>query len=199
MMTPFQCAKCYLALKMHFTTDRYDIFKYNGRVSLSREGFEKRKDRYRLEKMSRQKDDAEIVQFFVANFSRKHDYSGLFDDQSETRFKQWAAYQESLSYNFGNEVKKLFEDAQEDGMCYNDVFFSDEYQHPPVLTAYLGKEISIETFIILDRLNSFTAKMVGDVVTEGILRTARKYEPFFKVDLEVYGNITQKIREHVFS
>jgi hypothetical protein len=199
MMTPFQCAKCYLALKMHFTTDRYDIFKYNGRVSLSREGFEKRKDRYRLEKMSRQKDDAEIVQFFVANFSRKHDYSGLFDDQSETRFKQWAAYQESLSYNFGNEVKKLFEDAQEDGMCYNDVFFSDEHQHPPVLTAYLGKEISIETFIILDRLNSFTAKMVGDVVTEGILRTARKYEPFFKVDLEVYGNITQKIREHVFS
>jgi hypothetical protein len=199
MMTPFQCAKCYLALKMHFTTDRYDIFKYKGRVSLSHEGFEKRKDRYRLEKMSRKMDDAEIVQFFVANFSRKHDYSGLFDDQSETRFKQWAAYQESLSYNFGNEVKKLFEDAQEDGMCYNDVFFSDEHQHPPVLTAYLGKEISIETFIILDRLNSFTAKMVGDVVTEGILRTARKYEPFLKVDLEVYGNITQKIREHVFS
>jgi hypothetical protein len=199
MMSPFQVAKCYLALKMHFTTDRYDVFKYKGRVSMSHEAFEKRKDKHRLEKMARNMNDSEIVQFFVANFCRKPDYSGLFDDQSETRFKKWAAYQESLSYNFGNEVKKLFEDAQEDGMCYNDVFFSDEQQHPPILTAYLGNSISIETFIILDRLNSFTEKMVGDVVTESILRTARKYGPFFKVELEAYGNITQRIRDIVFS
>jgi hypothetical protein len=198
-MTPYQAAKAYMACKLHFQSEKYDIFKYRGRTSLSREAFEKRKDRYRLEKMARDMKDDEIVQYFVANFSRKPDYAGLFDDQSDTRFKQWESYNQSLSYNFGNEVKQLFEVAQEDGMCYNDVFFSSDGQHPPVLLAYMGKQISIETFIILDRLNSFTEKMVGDVVTEGILRTARKYGPFLKVDLEVYGNITQRIREQCFS
>lgn len=199
-MTPYQAAKAYMACKLHFQSEKYDIFKYRGRTNLTREAFEKRKDRYRLEKMARDMKDDEIVQFFVANFSRKPDYAGLFDDQSDTRFKQWEAYNQSLAYNFGNEVKKLFEDVVADNSqaCYNDAFFSSDGQHPPVLLAYMGKQISIETFIILDRLNSFTEKMVGDVVTENILRTARKYGPFLKVDLEVYDSITQRIREDIF-
>jgi hypothetical protein len=197
-MTPYQAAQTFMALKMHFTTDRYDIVKYRGRVKMTRENFENRKDKFRLEKLAKTMNDEEIVHYFVANFVSKSDYAGLFDDQSETRYKQWLAHKQSLSYNFGNEVKRLFRDAQEAGLCYNDVFVSSEQQHPPVLVAYLAKEISIETFIILDRLNSFTEKMVSDVVTEGILRTARKYDPFLKVDLENYGNITRRISESVF-
>lgn len=197
-MTPFGAYKCYLACKSHFTTNSYDIIKYRGRVNVTRESFDKRKDKFRFEKMARNMNDQDIVHTFVANFSRKHDYSGLFDEQTETRFKEWQRYNQALSYNYGNEVKKLFEDAKDSQMCYNDIFFSSDGQHPPVLLAYMGKDISIETFIILDRLNSFTEKMVGDVVTEGILRTARKYDPFLKVDLEAYGNITQRIRDNVF-
>jgi hypothetical protein len=197
-MTPFQTAQTYLALKRHFASDTYDIVKYKGKVSLSREGYAKRDDKYQLEKMARTMTDEEIVQFFIANFTTVAHYRGVHDDQSETRYKKWLAYKHTFTYNFGNEVRKLFAMAQEDGMCYNDVFFSNEQQHPPVLVAYLGKEISIETFIVLDRLNSFTKTMVQDVVTEGILRTARKYDPFLKVDLENYGNITRRIREIVF-
>jgi hypothetical protein len=198
-MTPFGAYRCYLAMKSHFTTDSYDIVKYRGRVSAKLEAFEKRKDKYRFEKLARTTPDKEIVEMFVANFSSKPDYSGLFDDQSETRYKKWTAYQQALSYNFGNEVKVLLEDAKSSGLCYNDVFFSSEHQHPPVLLAYLGKTISVDTFVILDRLNSFVDKMVDDVVTRGILRTARKYDPFLNVDLEAYGNINKRVRESVFS
>jgi hypothetical protein len=197
-MTPIQVCKAYLALKQHFTSDRYDVFKYRGRWSLSREAFDKRKDKGRCEKIARTMTDEEIVQMFVANFTRKADYSGLFDDQTETRYREWLGYNQALSYNFGNEVKSLLTVAQEDGICYNDVFFSSECQHPPVLMAYMGKQISIETFLILDRLNRFTEKLVSDVVTENILRTARKYDPFLKVDLETYDNITRRVREQVF-
>lgn len=197
-MTPFGAYRCYLACKSHFTTDSYDIIKYRGRVSAKLETFEKRKDRYRFEKLAKSSSDTEIFQTFVANFVSKPDYSGLFDDQTETRYKKWVAYQQALSYNFGNEVKNLLEDAKSSGLCYNDVFFSSEQQHPPVLTAYLGKSISVDTLVILDRLNSFTDKMVDDVVTKDILRTARKYDPFLKVDLEVYGKLNERIRSDIF-
>lgn len=197
-MTPFDTYQCYLAMKAHFGRDSYDIFKYRGRVSASRESFEKRKDKYRFEKMATSMKDKEIVNFFLANFVQKQDYSGLFDDQSETRYKQWLTRQGSLSYMFGNEVKTLFVGAYESGLCYNDVFFDSDSQHPPVLVEYLGKTISVDTFVILDRINSFTHKMVDDVVTEGVLRTARKYSPFLKVDLEHYGNIIARTREQVF-
>lgn len=198
-MTPFGAYKCYLAFKSHFTTDSYDIVKYGGRVSAKLETFEKRRDKFRFEKLARNTPDKEIVEMFIANFSSKPDYSGLFDDQTETRYKKWTAYQQALSYNFGNEVKVLLEDAKSSGLCYNDVFVSSEQQHPPVLLAYLGKTISVDTFVILDRLNSFVDKMVDDVVTQGILRTARKYDPFLKVDLEAYGNINERVRESSFS
>jgi hypothetical protein len=197
-MTPFGAYKCYLAFRSHFTTDSYDIIKYRGRVSAKLETFEKRKDRYRFEKLARNSSDKEIVDTYLANFTSKPDYSGLFDDQTETRYKKWSAYQQALSYNFGNEVKYLLEDAKSSGLCYNDVFDSSDRQHPPVLTAYLGKSISVDTFVILDRLNSFTNKMVDDVVTKDILRTARKYDPFLKVDLEVYGKLNERIRSEVF-
>jgi hypothetical protein len=196
-MTPFGAYRCYLAFKSHFTTDSYDIVKYRGRVSAKLETFEKRKDRYRFEKLAKNKSDKEIVETFVANFTSKPDYSGLYDDQTDTRYQKWLGYQQALSYNFGNEIKNVFEDVKKSGLCYNDVFFGTG-QHPPVLTAYLGKQISVDTFAILDRLNSFTEQMGDDIVTRDILRVARKYDPFLKVDMDVYGNITERVREQVF-
>jgi hypothetical protein len=195
-MTPFGAYRCYLAMKSHFTTDRYDIIKYRGRTDAKQGAFEKRRDRYRFESMANNLTDKQIVETFIANFTRYPRYSGPFDDQTEKRYNDWLKHNQALTYNFGNEVKNLFEENSQ--LCYNDVFFSGDGQHPPVLTAYLGQGISIETFVILDRLNSFTQQMVGDVVTEGILRTARKYDPFLQVDLETYDGITQRIREQVF-
>src|SRR6185312_8144624 len=79
-MTPYQVGKAYIALKAHFTKDSYDVIRSNGRINYPRAKFEERKDRHRCEKMAINMRDDEIVKFFVANFSRKPDYSGLFDD-----------------------------------------------------------------------------------------------------------------------
>ena len=62
------CYKTYLAMKQHFTKDKYDYHKYCGRIVTTPAAFNKRKDRYFFERMSRQKNDREIEDFFVANF-----------------------------------------------------------------------------------------------------------------------------------
>ena len=67
-MVPFDTYKTYLALKNHFTKDSYDYHKYQGKSRASLQSFYKRKDRYWFEKLSRQKEDKEVIDFFVANF-----------------------------------------------------------------------------------------------------------------------------------
>jgi hypothetical protein len=45
----------YLAIKRHFTT-KYDYFKYNGKVNVSKESFESRRDAYQFQRLSKKKD-----------------------------------------------------------------------------------------------------------------------------------------------
>ena len=62
---PFDTYKAYLGLKNHFTKEKYDYVKYCGKSRASIESFYKRKDRFFFEKISRQKNDEEVIDFFV--------------------------------------------------------------------------------------------------------------------------------------
>ena len=52
-MTGYEAFGIYQALKLHFTTDSYDFFKYNGKTNVSVNAFENRKDKYHFYKLSR--------------------------------------------------------------------------------------------------------------------------------------------------
>ena len=67
-MMPFDTYKTYLALKNHFTKDNYDYHKYCGKVRASVDSFYKRKDRFWFERVSRNKTDKEVLNYFVSNF-----------------------------------------------------------------------------------------------------------------------------------
>ena len=67
-MTPFQVYIEYLALKSHFSNEKYDYFKYNKKVRASVASFNKRSDKYWFEKSSRKYNDKEIIDFLVSNF-----------------------------------------------------------------------------------------------------------------------------------
>ena len=51
-MTGYEVYKMYLALKQHFTNDKYDYRKYRGRVNASEKAFEERRDRYFFKKLA---------------------------------------------------------------------------------------------------------------------------------------------------
>ena len=51
-MTGFEVYKMYLALKQHFTKEKYDFYKYNGKVRANEKSFEERRDRYFFLKVS---------------------------------------------------------------------------------------------------------------------------------------------------
>ena len=197
-MTGYDVYKTYCAMRAHFTTKQYDIFKYKGRINASRVKYEARKDRYRMEKMAKNMKDQEIIDFYVANFTTTTGYTGLWDDQSDRRYKEWLGRRQSLSYEFKKEVSELFYDAKDSGLCYNDVFGGNESQHPLVFVSMLAKSISLDTFVILDRINNFSKDISADIVTEDGLLIAEKYSPFLKVDTNTYREITHQLRENIF-
>ena len=193
-MMPLDAYKCYLAMKNHFTKDNYDYHKYAGKVRATREAFYKRKDRFWFEKFSRQKNDKEVVDFFVSNFVSTTDPStmwiGEMIKEGEDRYTDWKKKVQSLSYVFREEVNNLFNDKKVD-----DVFDCSR-GHPPILKSYLGGDTSLETMVICDRIFEYGKdfdKRLKDPVWETVSRKIKKYDPFLNISVPRYKKILKEI------
>jgi len=193
-MMPYDAYKCYLSLKNHFTKDSYDYHKYCGKSRASVQSFYKRKDRFWFERVTRQKTDQEIVEFFVSNFITCTDPSKLWIGEiireGETRYAEWKKRNQSLSYVFKEETQKLFDSKKVD-----DVFDCSK-GHPPVLKNYLSGNISMETLVIYDRIFLFGDKFdkqLSDPVWETVRMKMKKYSPFLNIDVPRYKNILKEV------
>ena len=193
-MAPFDCYKTYLALKNHFTKNSYDYFTYNKKTRASLQSFYKRKDRFFFEKMSRQRDEKEVENFFVANFVSCNDpetlWIGEIMREGEERFQSWQKKVQSLSYLFKEESQSLFEENK-----FDDVFNCSK-GHPPLLKKFLSGSISLETLVIYDKIflfgNKFDKKL-QDPVWETVSRRIKKYSPFLHIDVLRYRKILKEL------
>ncbi len=194
---PADAYRCYLAMKNHFTKDKYDYIKYRGKVRATNEAFYKRKDRFWFEKFARQKTDKEIEEFFVANFTSCSDPESLWIGEmikdGEERYIDWQKKVQSLSYVFKEDSEKLFTDNKVD-----DVFDCSK-GHPIVLKKFLGGNISLETLVIYDRIFGYTKnfdKKLTDPVWETVSRRVRKYSPFININVSRYKKILKEVVIH---
>ena len=193
-VVPFDAYREYLALKNHFTKDSYDYFKYNKKVRATIQSFYKRKDRMWFEKVSRQKSDQEVTDFFVSNFVSCPDpetlWIGEMIKEGEERYKNWQKKIQSLSYLFKEESESLFEENK-----FQDVFKCSK-GHPVLLKKFLSGKISLETMVIYDKIflfgNKFDKKL-KDPVWETVSRRIKKYNPFLNIDVLNFRKILKQI------
>jgi hypothetical protein len=196
-MMPADAYRCYLALKNHFTKDKYDYHKYRGKVRATNEAFYKRKDRFWFEKFARQKDDKEIEEFFVSNFIYSTDpgtvWIGEMIKEGEGRYTEWKKKVQSLTYIFKEEASTIFENKKVDDM------FDCSKGHPPILKSYLGGDISLESMVIYDRILGYGKdfdKRLKDPVWETVSRKIKKYSPFLNIDVSRYKKILKEVIIH---
>lgn len=183
-VTPFDTYKTYLSLKNHFTSKTYDYHKYCGKSRANLESFYKRKDRFWFEKLSRQKDDQEILDFFIANFASCNDPQSLWIGEiirnGEITHKEWQRKIQSLLYLFKEQSENIFSQNK-----VNDIFDCSK-GHPLVLKSFLSGKISIETLVIYDRIFLFGKdfdKKLLDPVWESVSLKIKKYSPFLNIDV----------------
>jgi hypothetical protein len=193
-MAPFDAYKTYLALKNHFTKNNYDYHKYQGKVRANLDSFYKRKDRFWFEKLSRNKTDQEVIDFFIANFIHVDDPSSLWIGSiihdGDTHYKDWQKRIQSLSYIFKEESEKLFKDYK-----FEQVFDCSK-SHPVLLKMFLGGKISLETMVIYDRIFLYGKnfdKKLKDPVWETVSLKIKKYSPFIHIDVFRYRKILKEV------
>jgi len=195
-MDEFGVYKVYIALKLHFTTDNYDIIKNRGRIKASKNAFAKRKDLFSIRKIAKTYTDEEITNFLVSNFVSGNRWGGMFDSDAGKTYLAWKGKIESLSYLFEQELDELINNLEMDGMKVEDIFKLSDSQHPYLLKAFLRKTISIETLVILEKINPFVAHfdtyLKHDILWPDISRIIIKYKPFLRIDKEKYNEIFRR-------
>ena len=193
-VTPFDCYQTYLSLKNHFTKEKYDFFQYGGRTRASVSAFNKRKDKYWFEKLSRQKKDEEVRNYFIANFcssdSPEKIWIGGLIKEGETEYQNWLKRNQSLTYLFTEQSNELFSERK-----LEDVFDCSK-GHPTLLKKYLGGKISLETLVIYDRIFEFRQKFdkqLDDPIWSSVSLKLKKYEPFLNIDVQKHKQILRSI------
>lgn len=177
-MNPFEAYQKFLALKQYFNSD-YDYFKYQGKVNASKDSFERRKDKYQFYRLSKHQD---VEKLLVSNFvERDLKWVGdVFDEEGQRVYSEWLRRQESLTYIFTNDLKKLLPK-------FDDNVIIKDGQHPPLLKLYLRKEISVETLVVLNDVFNFFPywnKHIEDtIIWPGIYKKCLKYKPFVQYNV----------------
>jgi hypothetical protein len=193
-MSPFETYQTYLSLKSHFTNSKYDFFKYGGKSRATITSFNKRKDKYWFEKSSRKYSDKEIVNFLLANFVSSDNpqnlWIGEIINSGERTYAEWMRRQQSLTYLFKEQSEEFFSEVKlEDALnCCKG--------HPLVLKRYLGGKLSLETFVIYEKIFHFLKdfdKRLLDPVWETVSLKIKKYNPFIHIDVFQYKKILREI------
>lgn len=193
-MTPFEVYKSYLSLKNHFTKEKYDYHQFCGKSKCSLKSFYGRRDRFWFEKLSRNKDDKEIVEFFVSNFTMSDDPSSLWIGtiirDGEKNYTEWKKKVQSLSYFFKEETQHIFSNHHLD-----EVFVCSK-SHPILLKMFLRGNVSLETLVIFDKIFSFTKdfdKKLKDPIWETVSLKIKKYSAFLHIDVFCYKKILKEV------
>ena len=194
MMTPIDVYKTYLAFKNHFTKKSYNYFKYGGKSKASVQAYNKRKDRYFFERMSRKKSDEEIKDYFLANFVECDDpdrlWIGEIISSGEDNLKSWMKRSQTMSYMFKTEVE-VFVNKEN----FQQLFTIKGQSHPEVLKKYLQGALSIETMVILDIILEYVKnfdKKLDDPVWDTVSLKIKKYKPFLNINVNKYKSILKE-------
>ena len=185
-MNEFDACQLYMALKLHFTT-KYDYFKYNGKTKLTVAQFNKRKDKYQFVRLARKYSQEELIEYYCANLIRGKKWIGDFSKDN------WLEHQkiiQSLEYNYKNDLINLLTNGEK----FDILFKCDQGSHPRLLKQYLGKKISLETMVILDKILQYKVnfdKSISETyIWPDISKRLEKYSPFLKINVREFRQLT---------
>ena len=178
----YEAYKKYLSIKLHFTKDEYDFFKYNAKTNAKYETFIQRNDKYFFVKAARKYGD-NIVDYFVSNIiSNKSSY---IKDMNQEAYLDRQKRIDGLTYYFERDIEQLMRKGEQN---FDKIFKVTRGQHPILIKTYLAKRISIETMCILQNMLNYVKKFdktIKDTIIWPQLKTkVVKYSPFIKYNPE---------------
>jgi hypothetical protein len=191
------------ALKLHFTSESYDYFKYNGKTNVSKQTFTTNKSKYQFYKLSRKYDLDELKNFYVANFIQgKGDWVGDLLQDGDENYTKWQKTQQSLTYTFENDIMYMFDSVDGAEFWHIDDYFKPiDGGWPMLITKMMHDKISLETVCILvdifGCMPKWEKQITEDIIWPTHRRIIKKYTPFIQYDKEKFTKfLKEKIKEY---
>jgi len=180
----FSAFAIFNAIKLHFTSDSYDFFRYNGKSNVTKQNFANRKDKYTFYKLSRKYKNEELMNFYIANFLVK-DISWIGDItgvEGEENYKMWQKRNQSLNYRFKEDIMNLMDKVS----VGSDMIKVKDGQYPLLLKETMQGSVTIETLSILNHMMGFfemwNKKISDTIIWPTWKRKCEKYTPFIHYD-----------------
>lgn len=196
--------RMYLAAKLHFTTDKYDLMEFHSKVRVSRKAFDGRNQHSLYEKFADKFDTKlQMAQYLIANFA--YGAYGNTDivygtAESDANYKEWQRRKESLTQIFKNDLSKIrLEWEMNELQPFNENLVVAFPNIPHLFQMYIGKHITLETLIILDRMNPFLETWksnIGELFKDEV-RVLIKSKPFVRFDESKMKPIYMKFAEEI--
>ncbi len=158
-MDGFKAYRYYLAIKLHFTTEKFNVFENRGNVKGTREAFNARNDRYIFEKLANKySEDREIIQFFVANFAYGNETAIYAGQEAEDNLTEWTKRKQSITQKFIDDLAIILTHIEVNKLPTASIFNFIDSAYPVILELFIGGKISIETLRIIDDIHPILEK-----------------------------------------
>lgn len=181
--------KMYLAAKLHFMSDTYDVTKFNSKVRVSRTKFDERNQNILYEKFADKFDTRlEMAQYLIANFA--YGAWGKTDiiygtAEADQNYKEWNRRKQSRTQVLKNDLSKIKLEWEVNNMTpFIDDLESKFPRIPHLFQMFIGNRITLETLVILDKYHPYLSNWkqnMGHLFQDEIRRLI-KSKPFIRFD-----------------
>ncbi len=194
-MNGYETCRLFQALNNHFFQPNYDYFLYHGGVPLKAATYEKKRpdEKHRYDRLGRKfQTKEELENFLVATIissSRRLWIGHYFGGEADETYLRWQGRTQSLQYSMLSEVKRIVDRLN----SFNALFTVGANEHPEILKSHIRGDISLESFVLLDMVTGFIAKVDAKIQDDrnwSIVKIkAEKYRPFIErmnIDVPAY-------------
>lgn len=180
--TVFDLYKLVEALRLHFQTDTYDYFKYNGSIHRKEEKFQENKSKFHYVKLFEKfkRTNIDPVDFIVATMvSGKYKWIGDISTGHKNYLASEKKFQ-SFEYMFEQDIARLYSE----NPSFSQWIKPNPEEYPDLLIEIITEKLSLETMIVLDDIFKLFDEVWKkyddgmDSVFKGLQTKVQKYRPF---------------------
>lgn len=188
-MNGFKAYRYHLALKLHFTKEKYNVFETRGNIKVSVDAFRSRNDSYIFDRLAKKLEtDKDFIQFVVANYAYGN-VNYLYDDGlAVSNYIQWLKVKESVTKTFTDDLATVQYEVEKQCLGQECIINCTNNDLPFIIKLYLGKSIQPQTISILHDLTGMIDTWQNDaslnIFFEDEMLRLKKLKGFFTYDKE---------------
>lgn len=187
----------YLALKKHFTEDRYSVFDAP-RVFVPEATFLKRNEHYLWEKFAaRFTSVPELMTYMIANIAAGHD-NFVFDQEAGDRnFTTWTKRSQSATHLLEMELENVQDFAVKRKIPVSALLQFQGASPPLLLNMYLGGHICLQSMVILNSELNYLKDWKGSMsfLFEDQIRRLDKSQRFVKFNKDRVKKVIESFKD----